>query len=178
MRCHHTVKKIDMWSSFLQRNCDCWMLSGIEYAMYFLIGQNWMGLVGTAWWCGCTPGEFTMAVLAEFFGDHVITKNLWPPRYHRTWHHQIFTSGTPEDRMCKETTPPPPPKHTLAECPPNIERCVETISVATLCHVSASMIRVNYGTGKCKSLPTSSLAFHIFSEFSDPHNRLAYIELH
>ena len=90
MRFHHIVQKIDVWSLFLQRNFDCWMLSGIEYAMYFHIGQNWMGLVGAERWCSCIHGEFhygnagnSLVVMCfEFMATKITVSD-----------HLIFTSG-------------------------------------------------------------------------------------
>lgn len=126
----HSTKKLCV---VLVSSEKFWLLNAIRNWVFVLIGQNWLGLVGAERWCSCTHGEFHYGNAGRILWLSC-DLNLWPPR-------------------SLDLTP----LNFYLWHPPNIGRYVDTVPLLTLCLVSANDKRLNYATGKCKSLPSSPL---------------------
>ncbi|KDR23995.1 hypothetical protein L798_07934 [Zootermopsis nevadensis] len=80
----------------------------------------------------------TLAMLAEFLGDRVIFKGLWPPRSPDLTSPDFFLWGYLKQKVYANNP------RTVAELQTNIERCIATIPQAMLRRVSRNVIkRVN-----------------------------------
>jgi hypothetical protein len=86
----------------------------------------------------CHTSNETTNLLKQFFDDHIISKNLWPPRSPDLTSPDFFLWGYLKETVYKNSP------RTLVDLKRNIEEAVKKITTETLLHVSRNMCqRVN-----------------------------------
>ena len=83
----------------------------------------------------CHTSASTMECLKDFFGDRIISKDLWPPRSPDLTSLDFFLWGYLKDRVYKNTPT------TLNQLKRNIEYEISLIGRETLIKVSKNMIK-------------------------------------